>query len=148
MEFFTDRNLGTGIFPRILREAGLVVRLHQDYFPQAEPDPVWVTKAAREGWVIISPDMKISRDILEVEAVMTSGAAMFCMAGGHYPAEVQARNFLRCLPSVMHVLNTTERPFIAKLYQPNRDDPADEHTLRVRVVLTLEEWERRLGRER
>lgn len=126
-----------------LREAGGVVHVHQDYFDQREKDHLWVPTAAKEGWPIISTDLRISRDLLEVEAVMTSGAAMFCMAGAHHPAEKQAQNFLRCLPSVVRILDTTERPFIAKVYQPNPDDPDDRHTVKVRVVLTLEEWERR-----
>jgi hypothetical protein len=143
VEFFVDRNLGTRIFPGVLREAGLILHLHQDYFPQQEKDHVWIAKPAAEGWPIISPDKRISRDFVEVDAVMEAGAAMFCLSGGHYPAEVQAVNFLRCLPQVLHTLESTPRPFIAKIYQPSRDDPEDQHTTRVRVVLTFDEWQRR-----
>lgn len=120
----------------------MTVHVHQDHFQQREKDHLWVPKAAKEGWPIISPDLKISRHIIEVEAVMTSGAAMFCMSGAHYPADEQARNFLRCLPTVLRTLSTTPRPFIAKIYQPNKDDPEDRHTVKVRVVLTLPQWER------
>lgn len=118
------------------------MHVHQDYFPQTEKDHLWVPKAAKEGWPIISEDLKISRHIIEVEAVMTSGGAMFCMSGAHYSAEDQARNFLRCLPTVLRTLANTARPFIAKIYQPNQDDPNDRHTTKVRVVLTLPQWER------
>jgi hypothetical protein len=48
VEFFIDRNLGTRIFPEILREAGLVIHLHQDYFPQQEKDRVWIARPALE----------------------------------------------------------------------------------------------------
>jgi hypothetical protein len=82
---------------------------------------------------------------LEVEAIMTSGAAVFCLAGGHLTGEEKARNFLRCLPQINAVLARTPRPFIAKVYQPNRDDPADTTTRRVDVKLTLAEWEKRRG---
>jgi hypothetical protein len=146
LEFFADRNLGTRVFPLILREAGVVVHLHQDYFPQDAPDVEWVPEVAGRGWPIISPDLKISQHRLEVAAVMTSGAAMFCLSGGHYMGEAQARNFLRCLPSILKILDTTERPFIAKVYQPNPDDPADTKTKRVEVKLRLAEWERRFRR--
>lgn len=143
MEFFADRNLGTRIFPVILRQAGVVVHFHQDYFPQGALDVEWVPEVARRGWPIISPDLKISQHRLEVAAVMTSGAAMFCLSGGHYTGEAQAFNFLRCLPSVFRILETTERPFIARVYQPNPNDPTDTKTRRVEVKLTLSEWERR-----
>jgi hypothetical protein len=135
--------LGTRIFPAVLRQAGVVVHLHQDYFPQGAPDVEWVPEVAKRGWPIISPDLKISQHRLEVAAVMTSGAAMFCLSGGHHMGEAQAHNFLRCLPSVLKILKTTERPFIAKVYQPNPDDPGDTKTKRVEVKLTLPEWERR-----
>ena len=146
MEFFLDRNLGVNIFPAILRAEGITVHLHQDHFPQAAADVDWMPEVARRGWPILSPDIRISRDQLEVEAIMTSGAAVFCLAGGHLTSQEKARNVLRCLPQITSVLERTPRPFIAKVYQPNRDDPADLTTRRVEVKLTLPEWERRTGR--
>lgn len=143
MEFFADRNLGVKIFPAILRAEGITVHLHQDHFPQDAADVAWMPKVARRGWPIISPDIRISRDRLEVEAIMTSGAAVFCLAGGHLTGEEKARNFLRCLPQILSVLERTPRPFIAKVYQPNRDDPGDTSTRRVEVKLTLADWEKR-----
>jgi hypothetical protein len=143
LEFFADRNLGTRIFPVVLRKAGVIVHLHQDHFPQGAPDVEWVPEVAKRGWPIISPDLRISQHRLEVAAIMTSGAAMFCLSGGHNMGEAQALNFLRCLPSVLRVLEMTERPFIAKVYQPNADDPTDTKTKRVEVKLRLSEWERR-----
>lgn len=143
MEFFADRSFGSRIFPVILREAGVTVHLHKDYFHPDAPDVEWVPLVAEKGWPIISPDLKISQHRLEVAAVMTSGAAMFCVSGGHCPGPAQAHNFLRCLPTILKILETTERPFIAKVYQPNPDDPADTKTKRVQVKLTLPEWEKR-----
>jgi hypothetical protein len=146
LEFFADRNLGVHVFPAIVRAEGVTVHLHQDHFPQNAADVEWMPEVARRGWVIISPDIRISRDRLEVEAIMTSGAAVFCLAGGHLTGEQKARNFLRCLAQIASVLERTPRPFIAKVYQPNRDDPADTTTRRVEVKLTLADWEKRRRR--
>lgn len=146
VEFFADRNLGVNTFPRLLRENGVVVHLHQDYFPPAADDVDWMPEVARRGWPIISPDIRIARDRLEVEAIMTSGAAVFCLSGGHCTAEDKARNFLRCLPEILAVLERTARPFIAKVYQPNRDDREDTRTRRVEVKLTIAQWEKRRGK--
>lgn len=143
MEFFADRNLGVNIFPAILRAEGITIHLHQEHFPQDAADVDWMPEVARRGWPILSPDIRISRDRLEVEAIMTSGAAAFCLAGGHLTSEDKARNFLRCLPQILSILDRTPRPFIAKVYQPNRDDPADATTRRVDVKLTLADWEKR-----
>jgi hypothetical protein len=145
LEFFADRNLGVNVFPAILRAEGITVHLHQDHFAQNAADVDWMPEVAARGWPIISPDIRISRDRLEVEAIMTSGAAVFCLAGGHLTGEEKARNFLRCLPQITSVLERTPRPFIAKVYQPNRDDPADTTTRRVEVKLTLADWEKRRG---
>ena len=142
MEFFADRNLGVNVFPRILRAEGIILHLHQDHFPQAEPDTVWMPQVARRGWPIISPDIQLHRDRQEVEAIMTSGAAVFCLYGGDRTAAEQARNF----PQILQVLETTPPPFIAKVYQPNRDDPEDTKTRRVEVKLTYAQWEARRGR--
>jgi hypothetical protein len=122
------------------------VHLHQEHFPQDEADVVWMPEVARRGWPIISPDIQISRARLEVDAIMTSGASVFCLSGGHCTSEENARNFLRCLPQITHVLASTPPPFIAKVYRPNADDPADTRTRRVEVKLTVPEWERRRRR--
>lgn len=146
MEFFADRSLGSKIFPPILREAGVIVHLHEDYFHQAASDVDWVPVIAEKGWPIISSDLRIAQDQLEVAAVMTSGAAMFCLSGGNSPATAQAHNFLRCLPAILKILETTERPFIAKVYQPNPDDATDTKTRRVQVKLTYSDWVKRFRR--
>lgn len=146
MELFADRNLGVNAFPAILRAAGITVHLHQEHFAQEEDDVVWMPEVARRGWPIISPDIRISRDRLEVDAIMTSGASVFCLSGGHCTSEEKARNFLRCLPQIRKVLEVTTPPFIAKVYRPNADDPGDSRTRRVEVKLTYPEWERRRSR--
>jgi hypothetical protein len=118
LELFADRNLGVNTFPAILRAEGITVHLHQDHFPQDAEDVVWMPEVARRGWIIISPDIRISRDRLEVDAIMTSGASVFCLSGGQCTAEEKARNFLRCLPQVAKVVDSTPPPFIAKVYRP------------------------------
>jgi hypothetical protein len=146
LELFADRNLGVHAFPAILRAEGITVHLHQEHFAQDEEDVIWMPEVARRGWPIISPDIRISRDRLEVDAIMTSGASVFCLSGGHCTSEEKARNFLRCLPQVRKVLEGTAPPFIAKVYRPNADDPGDSRTRRVEVKLTYPEWERRRSR--
>lgn len=123
MEFFADRNLGVNIFPAILRAKGIAVQLHQDHFPQDAADVDWMPEVARRG----------------------PGAAVFCLAGGHLTGEEKAHNFLRCLPQILSILDRTPPLFIAKVYQPNRDDPADATTRSVDVKLTLADWEKRRG---
>ncbi len=49
MVFFTDRDLGK-LFPQILRNAGLKVERHDDYFSETTDDLVWLAEVARRGW--------------------------------------------------------------------------------------------------
>jgi hypothetical protein len=145
LEFFADRNLGVHVFPAIVRAEGVTVHLHQDHFPQDAADVEWLPEAARRGWIIISPDIRISRDQLEVEAIMTSGAAVFCLAATLPGSRRRATFSVACRRSP-RCWSGRPRPFIAKVYQPNRDDPADTTTRRVEVKLTLADWERRRRR--
>jgi hypothetical protein len=145
VEFFADRNLGINRFPAAVRAAGITLHIHQDHFPQNALDIHWMPAVAARGWIIISPDIRIGKNPLEVDAIMTSGASVFCLCGGHYRAEDQAANFLRCLPQITRVAEQTPAPFIAKVYRPSPDDPGDTKTRRVEVKLTLAEWQRRRG---
>lgn len=74
MEFFTDRNLGSEIFPGLLQRAGVAVHRHTDHFRDDAPDAEWLPVVAARGWVVLSRDEAIMRNPLEREAVLTSGA--------------------------------------------------------------------------
>jgi hypothetical protein len=139
VEFFADRNLGARRFPAILRAAGVTLDVHQDHFPQDALDVVWMPDVASRGWIILSPDIRIARDRLEVHAIMTSGASVFCLSG----AGTARRRTRRRTSSAARVVERTPPPFIAKVYRPNPDDPSDTRTRRVDVKLTRPEWEAR-----
>lgn len=128
-----------------MRAAGVTLHLHQEHFAQAAEDTEWMPSVAARGWIIVSPDIRISRARLGVEAIMTSGARVFCLSGGHCTAAEQAANFLRCLSQIRQVVLRTP-PFIAKVYLPNADDRTDRKTRRVEVKLTRAEWDRRRSR--
>ncbi len=73
MVFFTDRDLGGVIFPRILREAGLTVEAHRDHFAPNARDEEWLPQVARREWIILSSDQNMLRVPLERDAIMRSG---------------------------------------------------------------------------
>lgn len=129
--FFTDRDLGRKI-PNRLREAGVDVEAHDDHFGPTTADVDWLRKVARRGWVVLSKNRRIRYTPLEIEALMTSGAACFMLIGKRPHAEL-ADNLVQALPKVREFLTKHEAPFIAKIYRPPR----------VEMWVTYREWARR-----
>lgn len=119
MEFFADRNLGRYDFPEYLRRSGLVVHAHDDHFAQDAPDTEWLPQVAGRGWIVLSADRVITRDPVELAAVMLSGVAMFCLVGGMAKAEDLAQNFVNTRDSIATFLEANPPPFVAKVYRPS-----------------------------
>jgi hypothetical protein len=87
--FFVDRSLGRNHVPNALKDAGEIVEastplsfnpersrrveVHNDRFPQAAPDTVWLPEVARKGWIILTADQKIAHRRLEKLAVFLVG---------------------------------------------------------------------------
>ena len=148
MEFFTDRDLGGEIFPRILAQAGVRVHRHADHFVPDAPDHEWLPVVAGRGWVILSNDLAILRRPLERDAVMRSGARLLVLVGGDARAADLARNFVNTLPAVERFLARHPAPFIAKLYRPNPVTEIERGTPgSIELKLSLSDW-RRLQRPR
>lgn len=101
--FFTDRDLGK-IVPGALREGGLSVERYCDHFQEANvPDEEWLSFIARRGWVGISHDSNIKRDMVAVRAVMENGGRLFIIRGG-LVARDMADLFLGALKSVRSII--------------------------------------------
>ncbi|HEX5727673.1 MAG TPA: hypothetical protein VFX98_19535 [Longimicrobiaceae bacterium] len=147
MEFFIDRNLGGKIFPGILQEAGIVVRLHDDYFSNQAPDEEWLPEVARAGWIVLSSDKGIRNTPRELEAVMRSGAALLEIIGGSAPAAMKARNFVNTFPKIERFVFQHRPPYIAKVYRPSPLQLIERGVAGdVRMYMTRDDWERRWRR--
>jgi PIN like domain len=58
--------------PEALRAAGLDIRVHDELFPQATQDIVWLTEAGAQRWVVITRDDRIRYNQLEKQAVLAA----------------------------------------------------------------------------
>jgi hypothetical protein len=56
--FFTDRDLGRQ-FPAALRQAGLQIEQHDNYFGPDTLDEEWIGEIGRRGWVAVTRDARI-----------------------------------------------------------------------------------------
>jgi hypothetical protein len=143
VEFFTDRDLGGEIFPRVLRGAGVRVHRHADHFPPDAPDHAWLPVVAERGWSILSNDLAILRRPLERDAVMRSRARLFVLVGGDARAADLAMNFVNTLPAVERFLARHPAPFIAKVYRPNPVSAIESGLPgSVELKLSLDDWKR------
>lgn len=60
-EFFLDRSLGKTTASR-LREAGFVIHLIADHYPDDAsdiPDEEWIAEGCSNGWVLLTKDKRI-----------------------------------------------------------------------------------------
>lgn len=63
--------------PEALRAAGLDIRVHDELFPQATQDVVWLTEAGAQRWVVITRDDRIRYNQLEKQAVLAAKLRFF-----------------------------------------------------------------------
>jgi predicted nuclease of predicted toxin-antitoxin system len=119
LEFFADRNLGSRIFPQIVRQSGITLHRHTDHFAHDAPDREWLPVVANRGWIILSSDAAIMRNPLERDAVMGSRAALLVLVGANATAQEIARNFVNTHPRILRFLQKHPSPLIAKVYRPN-----------------------------
>lgn len=117
--FLTDRDLGAKKFPGVLRDAGLTVERHIDYFPHDAPDERWLSFVAEREWYALSNDRGILRKPVERDFVVGAGVPLFVLVGGHAPMEHLAYNFVNTFPRVRQFISKHEPPFIAKVYRPS-----------------------------
>jgi hypothetical protein len=68
--YFIDRSIGKKIFPGILREAGILVEVHDDHFAQDEEDAIWIPEVAKRGWISVTTDKRIRTRPQEKQAVL------------------------------------------------------------------------------
>jgi hypothetical protein len=54
--FFVERSLGRRVVADALRQAGVRVEIHADYFADRTEDPVWLSQVGPRGWIVLMKD--------------------------------------------------------------------------------------------
>jgi PIN like domain len=102
-EFFLDRSLGKITASR-LRDAGYVVRLIADHYPDDAndvPDEEWIAEGCSQGWVLLTKDQRIRYRVEELEALQ--GGHLFCSVSGNMNIDGMTQAFLDALPKIERV---------------------------------------------
>ena len=114
--FFVDRSLGRRVIPGALRDAGEDVRIHDEFFPQDAPDPVWLTAVGQRGWVVLTKDTRIRYRVIEISALRAARVRAFVLtAKGDLSGPEMAAIFIRALPAIRKLCARTPPPFIARV---------------------------------
>lgn len=106
MRFFFDNNLA----PKLAKSLHVLVEpdhsvVHlKDRFAANTPDETWMRALAGESdWVIISGDIRISKNPHEVAAWREAGHTTFFLKAGwtNLPFWDQAQKFVKCFPEII-----------------------------------------------
>jgi hypothetical protein len=102
--------------PDALRAAGLDVRVHDELFPQATQDIVWLTEAGAHRWVVITRDDRIRYNQLEKQAVLAARLRFFSITSSSLTGDEAASLILSAVRAITRLcLRHGKRGFIAKI---------------------------------
>jgi len=141
--FFSDRDLGSKIFPTILRLSGIQLEIHDDHFGPETWDEEWITEAGQRGWYCVSRNKDIRYKKNEIKAVMSAGVGLFILVGPTATHEELAKNFVRTIAGIQRFTERHERPFIAKIYRPTKQQSERAPKIRggrVELWTDYEQW--------
>ena len=69
--YFIDRALGKSV-GQSLQLLGVNIEFHHDHFAPDAPDTEWLPIVSQRGWVVLTKDERIGRNILEVQQIARS----------------------------------------------------------------------------
>jgi hypothetical protein len=110
-EFFFDRSLGK-ISARRLRDAGHLVRLIADYYPddaQSVADEDWIATGCERGWVLLTKDRRIRYRAQELAALRQG--LLFCLADGNAGLDDIAETWIRAMPAIHRTVKRGDTGF-------------------------------------
>lgn len=114
MKFFFDNNLA----PKLARGLNAMVEpdhqvIHlKDKFPPNVEDIVWIPSLAKEkDWVVVTADVRISRNPYEVRVWKEAGHTVFFLKPGwtNLPFWEQANKFTKCFWQIIEQANKADR---------------------------------------
>jgi hypothetical protein len=118
--YFIDRALGGKFVPKALRQVGAKVEVHGDHFAPDAADVDWLPDVTQRGWVVLTRDANIGRNLVEQVAIAESGARVFVLAIDEATGTEMAEALIAALPRMEKLIQSHNPPFIAKVYSFGR----------------------------
>jgi hypothetical protein len=109
---FIDRSIPKGV-ATALKAVRDDVKWLEDEFTHSTPDEDWLRDVAQRGWVVVSRDKKIRTRPRERQAIVDSGAGVFCLTQNDNPTRWKYLQLLcLTLDQMEFVFTTTSKPFL------------------------------------
>lgn len=112
LTFYLDRNLGSKILAKLLRDAGISVEIHDDHLEPAAPDEDWIELVAIKGWVALTRDKNIRYRAAEKEAVRYHSAKVIVIRAKNSTARDQAEILIKHRSKIALAIGKHKAPFI------------------------------------
>lgn len=117
--YFIDRALGKSV-GKALQEIGKNVELHNNHFIPDCPDTEWLPVVSQQNWIVLTKDINIGRNVLEVLAIAEYNARVFILTSGNITSSEMATIFQESIKKIEDIIRDYESPFIAKINR-NKD---------------------------
>lgn len=118
--FFIDRCLGNRCIAQTLRNSGVTVKIHDEYFSKGAEDVAWLPEVGKRGWVVLTKDGRISSNLLERIAVARAHIKMFIFASQSVSGADMSAILLKAIVPMQVFVREHPAPFIAKIYRDSR----------------------------
>jgi len=115
--FFLDRSLGRLKVAAALRQAGAIVEVHDDRFPQDAADDVWLKAAGENGWIVLTKDKNIRFHSREKNTLVAYGVQAFVLTAKGLNGDEMAAIFVQALPRIAKTLSKHPDAFVATVTQ-------------------------------
>ena len=125
---FIDRNSGGRTFRDFLTSAGLKVVLHDELYPQDTDDEAWLEKGSGLGYIFVTGDKAITRQMLFLHRLAASRAYVFILYGlnGSSP-QGKAGCILSALDRMVELMKLSEPPVLWKIGKNNHQAHKCDH---------------------
>jgi predicted nuclease of predicted toxin-antitoxin system len=112
---FLDRNLGHRVIAQAMRDAGVVVHIHDDLFPQDAKDEEWLPVVGHQGWIVLTKDARIRYRPQERAALLHAQVRAFVLVGKNLSGPALADICVKALPAIRRFVARYDPPFIARI---------------------------------
>jgi predicted nuclease of predicted toxin-antitoxin system len=107
-----DRSLPRSV-ARALQQIRPDILWFDDAFPADTPDAVWLARAGRDGWLVVTRDKRIRHRPAERQALREAGAGCFVLTARRNLSRDELYALLeRMLERMVQLADTTPRPFL------------------------------------
>jgi len=115
---FLDRTHGKAM-ATLLRRVGLKVKTIYQVYPkrkhQSIKDPQWIAKCGQKGWIAISGDKRIERNVENKQAVINAKCKLFLLTDTNSLPEEWASAVILGREKISNVVRKNEGPFFATI---------------------------------